>query len=267
VEARHEEARMDLETFVGGLVHALNNPLTYIQTNLTSLRRDVRDVAELVGVLDALLPRLGPELAAEAAHLRSLRAGLAMERPDELLDGLIADCQDGLRQVQIYLRATRAVPKTLAMPEAAVAEFAPDPLLASVIDRVRSALGTGAELLTAGEPLIARHGIAERWRFVFEAVLDNARQALIGGNGRRGGQRIGVTTGPGHVTVDDDGPGVAEALRDRIFLPYFTTRPGAVGLGLAVAAASARAEGGSVELAPGRSPLGGARFVVRLPGA
>jgi C4-dicarboxylate-specific signal transduction histidine kinase len=128
-------------------------------------------------------------------------------------------------------------------------------------------LGTGAELLTAGEPLIARHGIAERWRFVFEAVLDNARQALIGGNGRRGGQRIGVTTGPGHVIVDDDGPGVAEALRDRIFLPYFTTRPGAVGLGLAVAAASARAEGGSVELAPGRSPLGGARFVVRLPGA
>ncbi len=267
MEARHGEARVDLETFVGGLVHALNNPLTYIQTNLTSLRRDVRDVTELVGALDTLLPRLGPDLAAEAAHLRSLRAGLAMERPDELLDGLIADCQDGLRQVQVYLRATRAVPKTLSVPEALAAGFEPAGLLDAVIGRVRGALGTGAELLCGGDPLAACVGIADRWHVVFEAVLDNARLALAGGNGRRGGQRIQVTTGPGHVIVDDDGPGVAEALRERIFLPYFTTRPGAVGLGLAVAAACARAEGGGLELAPGRGPLGGARFVIRLPGA
>jgi len=266
METRTTEARIELEAFVGGLVHALNNPLTYVQTNLTSLRRDVRDVTELVRAVDALLPRLGSEFADEAAHLRSLRAGLAMERPDELLDGLIADCQDGLRQVQVYLRATRQVPRALARPDGVGETFEPQALLLPFVERLRAALGAAAALDFGGEPLSPREGVGDRWRVVFEAVLENARQALAGGPGRRGGQRIQVTTGAGHVIVDDDGPGVAEALRERIFLPFFTTRPGSVGLGLAVAAASARAEGGAIELAPGRSPLGGARFVVRLSG-
>jgi signal transduction histidine kinase len=265
MESSSSEARVELEAFVGGLVHALNNPLTYIQTNLTSLRRDVRDVAALIRALDELLPHLGAEHGDAAAHLRSLRSDLAMERPDEMLDGLIADCQDGLRQVQIYLRATRLVPKVLSVPDAAPAPFDPQALLAPIVERIRRDLGASGVVESGGEPVAVRHGLADRWRLVFEAVCDNARHALAGGQGRRGGQRIQVTTGPGHVIVDDDGPGVAEALRDRIFLPYFTTRPGSVGLGLAVAAACARAEGGAVELAPGQSPLGGARFVIRLP--
>jgi len=265
MEARVPEAKIELEAFVGGLVHALNNPLTYVQTNLASLRRDVRDVAEVIRAVDALLPRLGSEFAHEAAHLRSLRASLAMEKPDEMLDELIADCHEGLRQVQVYLRATRQVPQTLAMPDAVAAVFDPLVLLASVVKRHREALVGGVELDLGGEPLSPREGVEERWRLIFEAVLDNAREALGGGPGRRGGHRIQVVTGAGHVIVDDDGPGVADALRERIFLPFFTTRPGALGLGLAVAAATARAEGGAIELAPGGSPLGGARFVIRLP--
>ncbi len=67
------------------------------------------------------------------------------------------------------------------------------------------------------------------------------------------------------ITVDDDGPGVPEALRERIFEPFFTTRGGSggTGLGLSLCHRYARDHGGS--LVVGDSPLGGARFTIRLP--
>jgi signal transduction histidine kinase len=65
--------------------------------------------------------------------------------------------------------------------------------------------------------------------------------------------------------VDDDGGGVPEEQRARIFEPFAridgTDRPGS-GLGLALVDQQARHHG--VRVAVGDSPLGGARFTVRF---
>jgi signal transduction histidine kinase len=67
------------------------------------------------------------------------------------------------------------------------------------------------------------------------------------------------------IFVDDDGPGVAEADRTRIFgeLTRGRTSAGGDGLGLAIVRATVERLGGDIEVR--RSPLGGARFVLRLP--
>ena len=65
------------------------------------------------------------------------------------------------------------------------------------------------------------------------------------------------------LRVDDNGPGVAEAQRERVFEPYHTTRAQGTGLGLAIVKKIVLDHGGEVRVEP--SPLGGARFVVRLP--
>lgn len=72
------------------------------------------------------------------------------------------------------------------------------------------------------------------------------------------------------IEIEDDGPGVSEGNRDKIFGRFFTHRPRGAepgsGLGLAIVHTIATAHGGDVELCdPGE--LGGARFVVTLPAA
>jgi two-component system heavy metal sensor histidine kinase CusS len=70
------------------------------------------------------------------------------------------------------------------------------------------------------------------------------------------------------VTVADDGPGVTESDRSRIFEPFYrgareaAEAPPGAGLGLAIARKIARSHGGDVTLDPSRPQ--GARFVVRL---
>ncbi len=72
------------------------------------------------------------------------------------------------------------------------------------------------------------------------------------------------------VHVDDDGPGVPESQRERIFEPFVTSdtsrnrRFGGVGLGLAIVQRILAHHGGAATV--GTSPLGGARFTLRWPG-
>lgn len=71
------------------------------------------------------------------------------------------------------------------------------------------------------------------------------------------------------LLVDDDGPGIPEADRERVFDRFVrldesrSRDEGGAGLGLAVVRSIARRQGGDVRAA--RSPLGGARLVVELP--
>lgn len=69
------------------------------------------------------------------------------------------------------------------------------------------------------------------------------------------------------LMVDDDGPGLAPELASTLFEPFVTTKEvgKGTGLGLAVCRGLIEAAGGTIEARP--SPLGGARFVVRLPTA
>lgn len=67
------------------------------------------------------------------------------------------------------------------------------------------------------------------------------------------------------IVVRDNGPGVRPADRDRIFDPFFTSRPDGTGLGLAVVRSVARAHQGDAFLDERGGP--GATFVLRLPNA
>jgi two-component system, NtrC family, sensor histidine kinase AtoS len=65
------------------------------------------------------------------------------------------------------------------------------------------------------------------------------------------------------LRVTDDGPGVSDDFMERIFDPWFTTKPGGTGLGLTIVQRVAEAHGAAIELR--NVPGGGASFSMRWP--
>src|SRR6202012_5961633 len=66
------------------------------------------------------------------------------------------------------------------------------------------------------------------------------------------------------IVVEDDGPGVAEEARERIFDPYFTSKRQGTGLGLAIVKKIVVEHNGSIA-ARRSTRLGGAGFALVLP--
>ena len=67
------------------------------------------------------------------------------------------------------------------------------------------------------------------------------------------------------MRVTDSGPGIDEAMRERIFQPFFTTKDKGTGLGLALVHRIVTVHGGSIEVQS--PPEGETSFVLRFPGS
>lgn len=104
-------------------------------------------------------------------------------------------------------------------------------------------------------------------------MIRNAAQAMrdagrgAGERGRLGRVRVSArASGAAYVIdVDDDGPGIDPAVREAIFDPYVTTRRDGTGLGLSIVKKIVVDHGGTIDVLA--SPLGGARFEIRVPRA
>jgi nitrogen fixation/metabolism regulation signal transduction histidine kinase len=113
------------------------------------------------------------------------------------------------------------------------------------------------------EPMPA-HLDRQMLRQVISNILRNAFQAVLA-HRRQGRVEVGVLIEEKAFVMhfDDDGPGVPESLREAIFDPYVTTKSDGTGLGLAIGKKIVVEHGGTIDAGP--SPLGGARFRIRIP--
>jgi PAS domain S-box-containing protein len=219
-------------TLAAGVAHEVNNPLTYVLIHLRRLR----------GML--------PELA--SGH-----------RDRDRVEQLLSEAESGAERV------ARIVRDLLAFARPGGEE--PQPVV--VQDVWESVLHLAASSIDGNAKLVRHFGIVPpamgdpaRMAQVFLNLLLNAVQSLEGKDPQRSEIVITVGSEGDHirVDVDDNGPGIPEALRTRVFEPFFTTKaPGrGTGLGLAISRTIVEAYGGSIEV--GASPAGGARLTLLL---
>ena len=106
-------------------------------------------------------------------------------------------------------------------------------------------------------------GDADQLRQVMINILLNAAQALQG----NGQLHVSLTDESGYalIHVDDSGPGIPEADREKVFQPFFSTkaRGEGTGLGLPLCRKLVEAQGGEIYVH--QAPLGGVRLSVSLP--
>ena len=230
-ELRAAEARA-LRELMQVLSHEIMNALTPV----ASLAGTVEELlAE--GGLDALGPareavgvlaRRAEGLARFAASYRALARLPPPSRVPTSVAGLIAEAARLFDSRWTPLGVTL----TVEPPHSDIrADLDPDQIMQAVLNLLANA----ADAALQGSP-------------------DGPRVLLSARLGRGGGLVL---------TVADNGCGVAEADRDRVFQPFFTTKPEGTGVGLSLSRQVARAHGGELGLAAAR-PTGGAAFELRL---
>ena len=101
----------------------------------------------------------------------------------------------------------------------------------------------------------------EMLKIVFQNLLVNSAHAMHGQG--RIDVAIGAVDGHCEIAFTDQGPGIPEEVRDKIFTAFFTTKTRGSGLGLATAKRLIEAHAGEIEVAC--PPTGGTTVTVRLP--
>lgn len=286
---REREKLAALGTLSAGLAHELNNPAA-------ALRRSADALGRALAARDAL-----PKLA-EVPPAPAPRALSALERADaaDVLSGVLdpsgaADLVDAGWTAEA-LRALPAETVAWLAADASVSELLAELRLAAeriseIVDAVK-----GYAYLDQGPVqrvdvcigleqtlVILRHrlkeGVEVRREFaddlpeieaagselnqVWTNLIDNAVDAM-GGRGtltlraERHGDGV-------RVSVCDTGPGISEAIRERLFEPFATSKPpgSGTGLGLHISHSVVARHGGRIDVdsAPGRTC-----FIVTLPG-
>ncbi|MBI1750243.1 MAG: hypothetical protein HY234_13585 [Acidobacteria bacterium] len=105
-------------------------------------------------------------------------------------------------------------------------------------------------------------GTEEALTDVLSNLIVNAIEALPPG----GSVRVSLARRDANIVLEilDDGPGIPEYVRPRIFQPFFTTKPSGTGLGLAIVEKRIAEIGATIECESPASHSRGTRFVVTL---
>ncbi len=225
----------------------------------TSFNRAAERIEKLVNAQREMLATASHELRSPLARMRMALELLKREdRPDlrEQLEKDISELDDLVGEI---LLATRMQ---------AVEELErnnPIDMLSLLEQEAPHYAATIAPEREANESVTV-HGDERLLRRLVRNLLDNARRHADKGN-----VEVAVSTdanGTVVLRVDDDGPGVAESERERIFEPFYRS-PGAretgegFGLGLSLVRQIAKRHGGQVRCLEG--PGGGTRFEVTFP--
>ena len=216
-----------------GVAHEINNPVGFVNSNLTTLATYTAQLIELADAQAAALLACGPVPAdnAAATRLASAEAAADMAYLRQDVPDLLRESAEGLQRVK------RIVNDLREFSHVGEAEWQPADLnqgLESTLNVVWNDLKFKADITRELAPLPPVTCIATQINQVFLNLLVNAGHAI----GQHG--HIRLASGGFErerapwvwVEVSDSGCGMSAAVQQRIFEPFFTTKPVGTGTGL-----------------------------------
>jgi PAS domain S-box-containing protein len=245
-DGKQAEARLRLAdrmasigVLAAGVAHEINNPLTYIISNLDLLADDIRDVA----------------------------GGAPSEHQCEQM-ALIAEARQGGEQVRrivlgmkTFSRADEEERRVL-LDVKQVLDVAVNMAFTEIRHRARLVKKYGdVPQIEADEARLAQ---------VFINLLVNAAQAIPEGQAERNEIHVVARkddAGRALIEVRDTGPGISPEVLGRVFEPFFTTKPPGVGTGLGLSICHGIVTGLGGELTVESEPGKGTVFRIVLPPA
>jgi signal transduction histidine kinase len=226
--ARERRAQADrilaMQTMTAGLAHEVRNPLNAAKLQLELLER----------------------------RLHRLFDDPRLREPTELAQKEIERLTTLLNEFLVFARP----------PELHSQEHDVVAIVRQVVDLERIEVEKrGASLELTAEPAqLLAYVDASKLHQLVQNLVRNAGEAVSAGGHVAVG--VGVDDVRCQIRVEDDGPGIPEDVRPRIYEPFFSTKEGGTGLGMSIVHSLVSLHGGSIDLATGPR---GTKFEVSIP--
>ena len=231
-ELNHVARVSEMGQLSAAIAHELNQPLTAVLNYANVAKR-------LIAATDPAATARAYEAVSKAGE-QAVRAGQIIKR---------------LRDFVEKRETNRTIENINTIAE--------DALALGLIGTRSADITTRVELSPSSPPILVdrvqiQQVLVNLLRNAAEAMADSPRRELTV-------VTSGIKDDAVEVVVADTGPGIPEEIADRIFNPFVTTKPGGMGIGLAISRSIIEAHGGRLSMAPNAG--GGTVFQFTLPAA
>lgn len=243
----HADRLASLGTLTAGIAHEINNPTTFISGNVQTMQRIW---PQIEGSLREVL---------DSRPNESARLGLIVDEVPAMMDGIRA----GVRRISAIVSGLKSFSRVgHNRPEATDLHEALEEALMLCANALKYHVKVEKSFaLDLPKLRLDRQQIEQ----VFVNLLVNAADAVR----KQGTGTVTITTervdDKARITFHDSGPGIPDSLLEKVWKPFFTTKPvgEGTGLGLSISQGIIQDHQGALEVY--NAEEGGAVFVITLP--
>lgn len=253
------EKMASLGQLTAGVAHEINNPINFINGNISPLKRDIDDVLRVMNLYQQIIDQ--NKLQQYFSDVEKLKQNIDLDYTINEMEALISGIKEGAQRTTDIVKGLRNFSR-LDEDDMKLANV--NEGIQSTVLILRNKIKNRADVqLVLGDipEIICYPGKLNQ---VFMNIISNAVDAM----NENGGQIVITTTGnQSHVfiSIRDNGKGIPQEIIERIFEPFFTTKDvgKGTGLGLSISYGIIQKHKGDIKVT---SEIGeGSEFLITLP--
>ncbi len=258
IQLVHSEKMASLGQLTAGIAHEINNPVNFVSSNVSPLRRDLADIL-------AIIKKYEDTVAAQQLHekfnaVEQLKTKLDFSYLRGEIENLLNGIQEGAHRTSEIVRGLRNFTR---LEEDVRKPADINKGLESTLLMLKHQLKNRVEVIKAFGEIPEVMCYPGKLNQAFLNILANASQAIDGP-----GKIFIKTSYDGEIvtiSIKDTGKGMTEEVKKHLFEPFFTTKPvgEGTGLGLPITYGIIEEHDGNIEVYS--EPGQGSEFVVTLP--
>ncbi|MCE7054860.1 ATP-binding protein [Algoriphagus sp. AGSA1] len=227
----NQEKMASLGQLTAGIAHEINNPINFVSSNITPLKRDIKDIMEIIQFYrSTALNEFTPASQKEAKELEEeLELDYVLEEVDQLLKGM----DDGARRTVEIVKGLRIFSR---VDEQDVKKVNLHDGINSTLILLNSSMPSKIRVVRDFGELPLVECLAGKLNQVFMNIITNSIHALSDHLETLIDPKIEIRTrslgNEVSIEIGDNGPGIPEHVKQKIFEPFFTTKAVGKGTGL-----------------------------------
>jgi two-component system, NtrC family, sensor kinase len=253
------EKMSGLGQMVAGIAHEINNPVNFIQGNIKHIQEYLDDLFSVIAICQNSSLQVSSE---SQAVLDEIDLGYIRQDSHQAISSM----RKGVDRISMIVKSLRNFARLDQAEQKAVDLHEG---LDSTILLLQHRLGSCIDVVCAYDSLPLVQCYPAQLNQVFMHVLNNAIDVLKEDSHNVEKKIVVTTKNAGNdriqIQIRDNGPGIPLELQEKIFNPFFTTKPvdEGKGLGLSVSYRTIQEHLGQINVVS--SPGQGACFVIELP--